>query len=924
MELYRNKNGFDEFFANLSGGLAPHGWQRNLSLQPECDDRLIRIPTGFGKTLGVLATWAWHRVHGRAEDWPRRLVWCLPMRVLVEQTETEVRSVLQRLDALWDGRANTHDGRVGVHLLMGGADSGQWHLYPEHDAVLIGTQDMLLSRAMNRGYASPRARWPMEFGLLNQDALWVMDEVQLMDVGLATSAQLQAFRLEDSNARKTLRPCFTWWMSATLQQGWLEQSPDTRTLIAKLREKNYRIEPQDRIGHLWDNVAKPMVVCNYGDSKALARDVSDRHREQGCGTDGATLVVVNTVKRALEVWRALRADKSLENASVDIRLVHSRFRPAERGHWRQDFLHREACEPGTNRIIVATQVIEAGVDISAGLLVTELAPWANLVQRFGRAARWGGTSRVVIADLEHETDRLAAPYSLDELEAAREACAMLQDVGPAHIERFEEANAPMVPRLYPYEPMHLLLRHELDELFDTSPDLSGADIDISRFIRSGDERDVQVFWMDVDDGNPPPDTKPAREELCSVPFLDAQDWLCQSKSQNLKPNVRAWVWDWLERAWRQANRRDIYPGQSLLVAGRVGGYDPKRGWDPTSTAPVDAVRIDEETHFECRPCWTRHDGAWRLTERRVRVLPSEDYADSAEEDESLSITGGWQTIASHGLEVGREVERIACRVAPALAQLLHLAGRWHDLGKAHPAFQGSMWADDRPDRNDLAKAPKKAWPCHPANLYRFMDGTEQRRRGFRHELASTLGLFAVLQRHNPRHQALFGPWSEWLGAIGYEHLEEHADEPKSPANSIEAEILGLTAEQFDLLAYLICAHHGKVRMAWHASPHDQEARGQFRIRGVCDGDELPSLPLAAVDGSFHELPKTTLDLSPSEVGLNPRTGRSWAERVLDLVAHYGPFSLALLETLLRAADQRASRQVAVDVLLQAQDSEHDS
>jgi CRISPR-associated endonuclease/helicase Cas3 len=64
-------------------------------------------------------------------------------------------------------------------------------------AIIIGTQDMLLSRALNRGYASARARRPMEFGQLNHHALWVMDEVQIMDVGLATSAQLQAFRDED-------------------------------------------------------------------------------------------------------------------------------------------------------------------------------------------------------------------------------------------------------------------------------------------------------------------------------------------------------------------------------------------------------------------------------------------------------------------------------------------------------------------------------------------------------------------------------------------------------------------------------------------------------------------------------------------------------------------------------------------------------
>lgn len=149
------------------------------------------------------------------------------MRVLVEQTEVQIREGLTRAGLYWD-RVEDHSGKVGVHLLMGGADGGEWHLHPESCAVLIGTQDMLLSRVMNRGYAAPRARWPMEFGLLNHDCLWVMDEVQLMDVGLATSGQLQAFRADD--AKKSLRPCYTWWMSATLQEEWLEKSPDTKDM----------------------------------------------------------------------------------------------------------------------------------------------------------------------------------------------------------------------------------------------------------------------------------------------------------------------------------------------------------------------------------------------------------------------------------------------------------------------------------------------------------------------------------------------------------------------------------------------------------------------------------------------------------------------------------------------------------------------
>jgi CRISPR-associated endonuclease/helicase Cas3 len=142
------------------------------------------------------------------------------MRVLVEQTRDVAQSIANRIN-------KTLPESLKIHTAIGGEDAGDWFLYPERTAIIIGTQDMLLSRALNRGYASSRSRWPVEYGLLNHDALWVMDEVQLMDVGLATSAQLQSFRDEDSG--RSERPCATWWMSATLQPDWL-RSIDRRTL----------------------------------------------------------------------------------------------------------------------------------------------------------------------------------------------------------------------------------------------------------------------------------------------------------------------------------------------------------------------------------------------------------------------------------------------------------------------------------------------------------------------------------------------------------------------------------------------------------------------------------------------------------------------------------------------------------------------
>lgn len=867
----------------MTSGLEPHPWQERLAGEAVCINRLIRIPTGFGKTLGLFGAWIWNRVVNKREDWPRRLLWCLPMRVLVEQTEFEIRKALNALGFRQGSEGERSN--IGVYTLMGGVDTGEWHLYPERCAVLIGTQDMLLSRALNRGYASPRARWPMEFGLLNQDCLWVLDEVQLMDVGLATSAQLQAFRMEDESAKRCPRPCRSWWASATLRPDWLSKSPETSPWEEEL--PRVQIDPDERRGRLWDDVQKTFQLQPFSSIKDTARLVSESQLQRG----GTTLVVVNTVDHAQVLFEELTKDRRMQKRGTDIRLVHSRFRPHERRRWREEFLNRQACAEGADRVIIATQVVEAGVDISAGTLITELAPWASLVQRFGRCARWGGEAHVVVLDILNGVDekgraKAARPYRPEELEASREAlrCLESQGLSPLELERFEESpeNEKLLSNLYPYEATHLLLRHELEDLFDTTPDLSGADIDISRFIRSGDERDLHVFWEHIPrDTEPSSDLRPSREALCAVPFLAARDWLCgketqQKKASMLKKGMRAWVWDWLDGRWRKVERRDLYPGQTVLVDAACGGYNPSTGWSPDhndAVAPVDAA---------------------------AEISPSET-ADASQDGEALSVYP-WQTIATHGRLTGEQARQIAQELVPSLAPLFDLAGRWHDAGKSHPAFQASIVSENRPARFDLAKAPAEAW-LPPSRLYPTEDG---RRAGFRHEIASVLALFEVLKRHAPDHPALLGPWRKLLESAGFS--PETAAPSAEPPTPLEREVIALDAESFNLVAYLVSAHHGKVRMAWHASPADLEAQdAKPRIRGLCDGDLLPALKLAAADRSIYTLPPTRIDLVPAAAGLNPRTGPGWTERVLGLLECYGPFALAWLESLMRAADQRASR-----------------
>lgn len=877
---------FDVWFSRLTGHSAPRHWQSELARQTDCRSRLIRIPTGLGKTEGVLAAWSYHKLHRCDLNWPARLVWCLPMRVLVEQTVDVAKTLCDRIP---------HETRPDVHVLMGGEGPDEWFLYPDRPAILIGTQDMLLSRALNRGYASGRARWPIEFGLLNNDSLWVMDEVQLMDVGLTTSAHLQAFR--GRGAELGNAATWTWWMSATLQPSWLK-TVDTVDEFESWASEPIQVPAGERSGGLWQ-IIKSLTTDSLGPKETgkCAQRILAEHEATPNGEYGkVTLVVCNTVQRACKTFDSLQA----AGRSTGLELVHSRFRPEERRGWRERFLCKEACTPEADRIIVATQVVEAGVDISAGCLITELAPWPSLVQRFGRCARYGGTGRVIVIDRGRDDDH-AAPYQPAELESAWEAFANLSDVGIASLEGYEESlTTEAKERLYPYAPEHLLLKHEFEELFDTTPDLTGADLDISRFIRSGDERDVQVCWLDVPkpkaNSKPltPPDTyQPQRQELCSVPFLEARDWLCgpetkTNRKPRLKGNMRAWVWDWLDGEWTVANRSSLLPGRIVCVDANCGGYRTDRGFDPESKAAVPPVTASE-----------------------VSETQSENASDNQQDGENLN-ENHWKTIACHSQEVINEAVQIATslNLPDRLKRLLELVGRWHDWGKSHPAFQGSIRRTDRPSRSDLAKGPKDAW-LPPAKMYWYADDSVQR-PGFRHELASALALFSLLEKFSPQHPALLGPWSNLfptgekpVGAV-----------PTGQVAQIIQEVLDLSAEDFDLLVYLVASHHGKVRVALHSAPkdqdyHDRDARG-LPIRGVREGDILPAIII--VNGE-SALPEISLTLEPACVGLSRRTGRSWRERTLGLQERWGACGLAFLEAIFVAADRRASKLKTPDPTL---------
>ena len=122
--------------------------------------------------------------------------------------------------------------------------------------------------------------------------------------------------------------------------------------------------------------------------------------------------VRNTVDDAVEGFKRLRAQ------GVDAELFHARFAMGDRLDIEQRIVERFGPQ-GTDderrgRILVATQVIEASLDLDFDVLVSDLAPVDSLIQRAGRLWRHMGrrpeadrpVSRRVLHVLSDDPDRV--------------------------------------------------------------------------------------------------------------------------------------------------------------------------------------------------------------------------------------------------------------------------------------------------------------------------------------------------------------------------------------------------------------------------------------------------------------------------------------------------------------------------------------
>ena len=425
---------FRTAYTPLTGYPAAFPWQEELFLR-FCTGEIpksLNLPTGCGKTSAMVA-WllalAYQAQAGAGVSLPRRLVWVVNRRVVVDQATREAEGLRERLreegrteldavrSALRALSATDADDVIGISTLRGQfADNAEWRDDPSRAAVVVGTVDMIGSRLLFSGYGRGFKSRPLHAGFIGQDALLIHDEAHLEPAFQELVAAVEAEQERCGEFRRLRVMALT----ATSRNG----HGDEHTLTGR------DLEPESEI---WKRVrAKKWIALHLvEDEKAIAEEVFQRaveYRESG----EAVLIFLRTIKDVSTVVEKLRKESLKFQRLTGTLRGYERDQLAKADRIFARFMRKMTVEPESGTVyLVCTAAGEVGVDMSADHLVCDLTPFDSLAQRLGRVNRFGdGDARVDVVCCAPASDQATKKKSaqLRFEQACRRTLELLQDL----------------------------------------------------------------------------------------------------------------------------------------------------------------------------------------------------------------------------------------------------------------------------------------------------------------------------------------------------------------------------------------------------------------------------------------------------------------------------------------------------------------
>lgn len=350
---------------------------------------LVVAPTGLGKTRAALAPFA----HCRNGLLSTRLIYTLPLRALAHSVEDECKS-------------------LGIQPVIHHGDEPESRFFSER--AIITTIDQYLT-----AFTGAPLSWASHLSHAAAGAVLtsysVFDEVHLLSPQKGLQLLFAMLYLRN---RWGLLSCV---MTATLPSSVIEFFQKFCGLV-KIEASEGDIKQRDGWRKVYLKLEgsknKDIFIWNEKDEKSLAEFVMERWKEwRSLGVDGPqkVIVFVNTVERAIRVYDELKG-LFQNHGGPEVILAHSRFTRDDRKNMEDKLSQFFGKNANSNpAILVTTQVAEAGLNISAPLVITELCPMDSLIQRAGRCQRFnpdGSTERkgkVIV--VKPAGDRWYVPYS---------------------------------------------------------------------------------------------------------------------------------------------------------------------------------------------------------------------------------------------------------------------------------------------------------------------------------------------------------------------------------------------------------------------------------------------------------------------------------------------------------------------------------
>ncbi len=378
---------FEEMFKQITGN-KPFPWQHSLY-----NDFLEKrfptpgnIPTGLGKT-SIMVIWllalAHHAAAGTILNYPRRLVYVVNRRTVVDQATREAEQIreaircnpnLQDIFKLLCTLASTsNEIPLAISTLRGQfADNAEWREDPARAAIVIGTVDMIGSRLLFSGYGCGFKSRPLHAGFLAQDTLLVHDEAHLEPAfqQLVDSIKNEQIRANDFNCFHVIE------LTATSRTGDTGFNLTDADLLDD--EINKRVKANKRLTFV------PMSTTEKLSDK-IVKHALEKYKE----SNQAVLIYVRKVDDALKIAEQLEKEKQ------NIQTLTGAMRGFERDALVKHpifvrFIRNSELTHQTGTVfLICTSAGEVGVNISANHMICDRTAFDSMAQRLGRVNRFG-------------------------------------------------------------------------------------------------------------------------------------------------------------------------------------------------------------------------------------------------------------------------------------------------------------------------------------------------------------------------------------------------------------------------------------------------------------------------------------------------------------------------------------------------------